>query len=122
MRPSASSFGNRLYEAEKIWPTAHTDFFNRIGPSRHFAAPQQLGRFSRDCVAKLFFASEHARLIQDQGCMRNIDSRTRSLRFDCCVFLFHSFSAVTFATQSTAKQTLGHALSARIHEYMASLN
>src|SRR5215813_4725228 len=32
--------------------------------------------------------------------MRNIDSRTGSLRFDCCVFLFHSFSAVTFATQS----------------------
>src|SRR5262249_21287449 len=35
--------------------------------------------------------------------MRNIDSRTRSLRFDCCVFLFHSFSAVTFATQSGVK-------------------
>src|SRR5262249_7065473 len=39
--------------------------------------------------------------------MRNIDSRTRSLRFDCCVFLFHSFSAVTFATQSGAERTCG---------------
>jgi hypothetical protein len=32
--------------------------------------------------------------------MRNVDSRIHSLRFDCCVFLFYSFSAVTFATQS----------------------
>jgi len=37
--------------------------------------------------------------------MRNIDSRTRSLRFDSCVFLFHSFSAVTFATQSDLKRS-----------------
>jgi hypothetical protein len=39
-------------------------------------------------------------LIQDQASMRNVDSRIHSLRFDCCVFLFYSFSAVTFATQS----------------------
>jgi hypothetical protein len=32
--------------------------------------------------------------------MRNVDSRIHSLRFDCCVFLFYSFSTVTFATQS----------------------
>jgi hypothetical protein len=36
-------------------------------------------------------------LIQDQASMRNVDSRIHSLRFDCCVFLFYSFSAVTFA-------------------------
>jgi hypothetical protein len=39
-------------------------------------------------------------LIQDQASMRNVDSRIHSLRFDCCVFLFYSSSAVTFATQS----------------------
>jgi hypothetical protein len=44
-------------------------------------------------------------LIQDQASMRNVDSRIHSLRFDCCVFLFYSFSAVTFATQSAQKQT-----------------
>ena len=32
--------------------------------------------------------------------MRNVDSRIHSLRFDSCVFLFYSFSTVTFATQS----------------------
>jgi hypothetical protein len=33
--------------------------------------------------------------------MRNVDSRNHSLRFDCCVFSFYSFYAVTFATIST---------------------
>src|SRR5262249_14919204 len=51
-------------------------------------------------VAKLFCPSERVRLIQDQTSMRNVDSRIRSLRFDCCVLLFYSFSPVTFATQS----------------------
>src|SRR5207248_5787774 len=55
---------------------------------------------SADCVAKRFCASERARLIQDQAPMRNVDSRIHSTRFDCCVFLFYSFSAVTFATKS----------------------
>ena len=36
---------------------------------------------------------------------RNIDLTIQSLRFDCCVFLFYSLSAVTFATQSEVKQT-----------------
>src|SRR5260221_12220558 len=49
-------------------------------------------------VAKVFCASECVRLSQDQASMRNVDSRINSLRFDCCVFLFYSFSAVTFAT------------------------
>jgi hypothetical protein len=41
--------------------------------------------------------------------MRNVDSRNHSLRFDCCVFLFYSFSAVTFATQSSDLRTkVGH--------------
>src|SRR5438105_14873386 len=53
---------------------------------------------SADCVAKRFCASECARLIQDQGSRYKVDSRIHSPRFDCCVFLFYSFSAVTFAT------------------------
>ena len=53
-----------------------------------------------DCVAKRFYASERARLIQDQAPTRNINSTIQSRRFDCCVFLFYSLSAVTFATQS----------------------
>src|SRR5436309_4135602 len=53
-----------------------------------------------DCVAKLFCPSKRVRLIQDQASMRNVDSRIHSLRFDCCIFLFYSLSAMTFATQS----------------------
>jgi hypothetical protein len=53
-----------------------------------------------DCVVNVFCPSECARLIQDQASMRNVDSRIHLLRFDCCVFLFYSFSAVTFATKS----------------------
>src|SRR5438094_8923632 len=56
-----------------------------------------------DCVAKLFCPSKRVRLIQDQASMRNVDSRIHSLRFDCCVFLFYSFSAVTFATKSALR-------------------
>src|SRR2546429_2086451 len=56
-----------------------------------------------DCVAKLFCPSKRVRLIQDQASMRNVDSRIHSFRFDCCVFLFYSFSAVTFATQSARR-------------------
>src|SRR5437763_13295174 len=55
-------------------------------------------RFRGDFVAEVFCPSECVRLIQDQASMRNVDSRIHSLRFDCCVFLFYSFSAVTFAT------------------------
>src|SRR5438132_9215304 len=55
-----------------------------------------------DCVAKRFWASERARLIQDQGSRRKVDSRIHSPRFDCCAFLFYSFSAVTFATESAS--------------------
>src|SRR4051812_28147780 len=53
-----------------------------------------------DCVAKRFCASERARLIQDHAPICNVDSRFHSPRFDRCVFLFYSLSAVTFATQS----------------------
>src|SRR5438105_14497202 len=56
-----------------------------------------------DCVAKRFCASECARLIQDQGSRYKVDSRIQSPRFDCCVFLFYSFSAVTFATESARR-------------------
>src|SRR5947209_15620166 len=47
-----------------------------------------------DFVAEVFCPSECVRLIQDQASMRNVDSRIHSPRFDCCVFLFYSFSAV----------------------------
>src|SRR5438128_5217483 len=62
-------------------------------------------RLLADCVAKVFCPSECVRLIQDQASMRNVDSRIHSLRFDCCVFLFYSFSAVTFATKSARRVT-----------------
>jgi len=39
-------------------------------------------------------------LIQDQALVRNVDSENLAIRFDCFKFLFHSFSAETFATQS----------------------
>src|SRR5205809_2077343 len=55
-----------------------------------------------DFVAEVFCPSECVRLIQDQASMSNVDSRIHSPRFDCCVFLFYSFSAVTFATKSAA--------------------
>src|SRR5437773_10053901 len=58
-----------------------------------------------DFVAEVFCPSECVRLIQDQASMRNVDSRIHSLRFDCCVFLFYSFSAVTFATKSALSCT-----------------
>src|SRR5437762_10626739 len=58
-----------------------------------------------DFVAEVFCPSECVRLIQDQASMRNVDSRIHSLRFDCCVFLFYSFSAVTFATKSAKRFT-----------------
>src|SRR5438876_3319479 len=53
-----------------------------------------------DFVAEVFCPSECVKLIQDQASMRNVDSRIHSLRFDCCIFLFYSLSAMTFATQS----------------------
>src|SRR5207247_3007589 len=67
-----------------------------------------------DFVAEVFCPSECVRLIQDQASMRNVDSRIHSLRFDCCVFLFYSFSAVTFATwgNSGARATRRHRESA----------
>ena len=59
-----------------------------------------------DFVAEVFCPSECVRLIQDQASMRNVDSRIHSLRFDCCVFLFYSFSAVTFATKSAENDSI----------------
>src|SRR5258705_4894058 len=54
-----------------------------------------------DAVEKRFCWPLQARLIQDQLGVRNIDSRDRPTRFDCCAFLFYSFYAVTFSTAST---------------------
>src|SRR5262245_41392086 len=56
------------------------------------------GRSRADYVAKRFCSSERARLIQDQTPTRNADSKTHTTRIVCCVFLFYSFSAATFAT------------------------
>jgi hypothetical protein len=60
-----------------------------------------------DFVAKGFCSSEHARLIQDQAPTSNVDSKIHSSRFDCCVFLFYSFRAATFATKSAPSGGLG---------------
>jgi hypothetical protein len=43
-----------------------------------------------DSVAKPFSASKRATLIQDQALMRNVDSKSQSLQFVCCAFLFYS--------------------------------
>src|SRR5260370_14326501 len=69
-------------------------------------------------VVKLFCPFECVRLIQDQASMRNVDSRIHSLRFDCCVFLFYSFSAVTFATQSANKR---HMQRSKLHSIRSLL-
>src|SRR6266404_8213318 len=58
-------------------------------------------------VAKVFCPSECVRLIQDQASMRNVDSRIHSLRFDCCVFLLYSFSAVTLNPGPELENTIG---------------
>src|SRR5262249_36064048 len=47
-----------------------------------------------------FYSCELARSIQDRALMRNVDSKIHATRFDCFKFLFHSFAAATFATQS----------------------
>src|SRR5215216_1335191 len=57
-------------------------------------------RFTPDSVAKRFSASERARSIQDRTPMRNVDSKIHPARFDRFKFLFHSFAAASFATQS----------------------
>ena len=43
MRSPASFPKDSAYDAAKILQCPRTDFFNRIGPSRHFAATQQFG-------------------------------------------------------------------------------
>src|SRR5207248_3419964 len=70
------------------------------GPSVPISLMHCISPVLADFVAEVFCPSECVRLIQDQASMRNVDSRIHSLRFDCCVFLFYSFSAVTFATKS----------------------
>jgi hypothetical protein len=37
-----------------------------------------------DIVAKRFWASDEATLIQDQPAIRKVDSKICSFRFDCC--------------------------------------
>jgi hypothetical protein len=41
-----------------------------------------------------------ATLIQDQGLVRNVDSKIRSFRFEYCPFLLGDCSLATFATKS----------------------
>src|SRR5215217_5536925 len=77
-------------------------------------------RLMTDAVEKGFFSFDRVRLIQDQAQARNVDSKSQSSRFDCCVFLFHSFRAVTF---STASALSGHWTSDRIaHELLLRLD
>jgi hypothetical protein len=65
-----------------------------LPPPRHISTlPGGIGCFLLRCtsqeladiVAKRFWASEGATLIQDQPLIRNVDSKTCSLRFDYCV-------------------------------------
>src|SRR5437867_4389212 len=83
----------RRHASERLLQLHTGDLSNRFAQLRVRA---QLADF----VAEVFCPSECVRLIQDQASMRNVDSRIHSVRFDCCVFLFYSFSAVTFATKS----------------------
>src|SRR5215216_7512505 len=62
-----------------------------------------------DAVEKGFFSFDRVRLIQDQAQARNVDSKNQSSRFDCCVFLFHSFRAVTFSTASARSRAFRRA-------------
>jgi hypothetical protein len=73
-----------------------------------------------DAVEKRFCGPLQARLIQDQLGVRNIDSRDRPARFDCCAFLFYSFSAVTFSTASVRSAIF--AISAKSPVYPGDLN
>src|SRR5215216_1783795 len=61
-----------------------------------------------DAVEKGFFSFDRVRLIRDQAQARNVDSKNQSSRFDCCVFLFHSFRAVTFSTASVKMRKAQH--------------
>jgi hypothetical protein len=54
------------------------------------------GRF----CCKRICSSKRARLIQDQAQTEQPRFKIHSSRFDCCVFLFYSFRAATFATKS----------------------
>src|SRR3954453_23983899 len=67
--------------------------------------PQGRRRQWVDTVEKGFYASERVRLIPNQAPARNVDSKIHFPRFDCCVFIFHSFSAVTFSTVSVQKRS-----------------
>jgi hypothetical protein len=67
--------------------------FRHVPPRRQFwrkatSIWQSPGRgqclLPADIVAKRFFASERATLIQDQTPMRNADSKIHSSRFDSC--------------------------------------
>src|ERR1700716_663065 len=53
-----------------------------------------------ECVAKLFWASERERMIQDWQSRRNIDSNAQPPRFICFRIQFHRSFSATFATQS----------------------
>ena len=59
--------------------------------------PQYLFCTARRCLAASRFRTFKQAL---ESVMRNVDSRIHSLCLDCCVFLFYSFSTVTFATKS----------------------
>ena len=68
-------------------------FLHKRRKSGHCGSPSRA-----DFVAKGFCSSKRARLSQDQAPTSNGESKIHSSRFDCCVFLFYSFRASTFAT------------------------
>src|SRR5262245_55124041 len=60
MRPSASPFGKRFHEAEKIWLILQTDFFNTIDPLQTWAAGfvyRQLRRLGHRSYSALMLSS-----------------------------------------------------------------
>jgi hypothetical protein len=110
---------------ESLFAEAINDFCNKIGTERTCRWRRAMSAFGvamertiaecpllTDAVEKRFCSSEWARLIQDRALMRNVDSKIHSLRFDCCVFIFYSLSAVTFSTASTQTGLGARALSA----------
>jgi hypothetical protein len=78
----------------RIAVAAETPFLSAA--SREVIGGQCICRFLADAVEKRFCGPRQARLIQDELGVRNIDSRDRLPRSDCCAFLFYSFAVVTF--------------------------
>ena len=77
--------------------------FARSRPRRHRRYPHS-AQPSRGFVQSGFYEVALTSALQVPPCHATSqnppDSRIHSLRFDCCIFLFYSFSAATLATKS----------------------